>query len=306
MTRLRTFDNSLSLSQLVEKKPDLWQGVVGKISQLVAEKKMDLLAALAAESASTARRWSLSENTEMAKTQHAETEWTKARMTLLAIEQFGQAFTGTHKVASKRDQFVLFFLEMFAWNRGVLLTQKTIDHAWSILRDPKASASRIHDLGYWSIPSLEVCEQISELANGRSLVEVGAGRGLFVAGLRSLSSECFGVDDLSWGPAERVVKGARKWMKKDKAELFLDSFRPKVVLSVWPPPSNGFEKSVFSCPSVEMYLAIVSRHRFASGDMQAYRSIEGSWSCTTNEIFNKKLRPVEAEQQMLVFRRLKA
>jgi hypothetical protein len=75
-----------------------------------------------------------------------------------------------------------------------------------------------------------------------------------------------------------------------------------VVICSWPPPGNKFEVDVFKTKSVQMYIVILSKQPFASGNWSAYKN-QNQFDCTTIPALNALLRPIEAEQQVFVFRR---
>jgi 2-polyprenyl-3-methyl-5-hydroxy-6-metoxy-1,4-benzoquinol methylase len=276
------------------------------IRRSVESRQTAQLAAMRQKAGATIHRWSLASESPLAQTQHAREELIKARMTAMAIEQFVAAFTGAHQRPHWTEKITLWWHLIRHLEGGTLLSLAKHDKAWRLVKNPAAAAASIQAAGFWSLPTKELCEALKIYMGDDEILEVGAGRGLFVAALRECGVRVHGIDDCSWELARRVIHKSRTFMSEESAEDALRRRQPKVVLSVWPPPSNNFEKAVFATPSVKLYLAIVSTHQFASGNWQDYKAQEQhpkGFTCVMNESINKMLRPLESEQRLLIFRR---
>jgi hypothetical protein len=296
----------LSLAELTQLEPELWQEVLATIKQAVAEKRTSSLAAMSQKAGATIRRWSNATPSPVAQTQHARHELIKAQMMTLAVEQFISAFTGSHIKPSMSDRITLRWRILRHLEAGSTMTMTAFDAAWMRLKNQAAAAAAVQNAGFWSIPTRELCLGLKSYIKDQSVLEVGCGRGLFVSALREVGVSTIGVDDCSWQPARRVVLPAKAFTTIQNAAEALRENRPKVVLSAWPPPSNSFERMIFATSSVDLYLAIVSSHQFASGNWQDYQAQELSskgFTCTTNESLNSMLRPLESQQKILIFRR---
>lgn len=77
---------------------------------------------------------------------------------------------------------------------------------------------------------------------------------------------------------------------------------PKVVLCSWPPPGNTFEKAIFETSSVERYVVIGSRHRFAAGDFGAYEQ-QQRFTWRLDETLSALVLPPELDPAVYVFDR---
>ena len=106
------------------------------------------------------------------------------------------------------------------------------------------------------------------------------------------------TDDHSWSqsvsfPASVVRQDAREALRERA---------PRVVLASWPPAGNPFERAVFETDSVELYVVIGSRHRFASGDWAAYERQSGFDFAEAPEL-SRLVLPPEVEPAVYVFER---
>jgi hypothetical protein len=294
-----------NLSKLIESAPDLWSDVLQSLKSTVVHRRIDDMARLAIEAKATFQRLKDASNSQTGDPSVAKQELIRSQMMLLAIEQFIQAYTGKNQKLSRGDRFVLGGILNFVLSAGRSLSMQYFDFAWSRLDAKAAAAASLQNAGYWSVPTKELCERLKELFHGRKVLELGAGRGLYVAGLRQSGVDILGIDDQSWAASQKHVSLARAHMQNMDAVEALNKIQPEVVLAVWPPPENQFEKHIFATNSVKLYLAVVSRHQFASGDWTSYKAVSKSkFTCTTNQSLNTLLRPAEAEQQMLIFRRV--
>ncbi|MEI6833363.1 MAG: hypothetical protein WCL28_05165 [bacterium] len=287
-----------SLKELADLYPAVWQEVVAGLKERVAGNQGEALVA-----------WRQAALAELESAPGKTADWQveqsesviKAQMTLLAIEQFADVMTG--KVAAQprlgdKIRFKFFLLPKII--RGSLFSLANFDRRWRALSDPMWAAGELQRSGVWSVPTLEFVQKIMELCAGRKVLELGAGLGVLFAGLKSLGVNISAVDDDSW-QISGWGRGVDNIQKMD-ASLALKTVSPEVVICSWPPPGNQFEVDVFKTKSVQMYIAVLSKQPFASGNWAAYKN-QNQFDCTTMPALNALLRPIEAEQQVFVFRR---
>ncbi len=299
---------SQSLQELAQRHPSIWVDVMTSLRVLVEKKQISQLATLSQSASATIARWLAAANTPIGQTDHARHEVIKAQMTKLAIEQFIDAYTSPDKKISLWEKLTLYWKILRPLEAGTLLTLKQLQTTWSKILSPGSAAMTIQNAGFWSIPTTDSCLALKGYIADRPVLELGAGRGAFVAGLKDVGVNIIGVDDMSWPLAKKTVKKATPFMEEISAEHALQQKKPSVVLSVWPPPGNLFERHVFNTPSVDLYMVILSAHQFASGNWSDYKAQDGrrgAFSCVTNESLNTLLRPIESEQRLLIFRRRK-
>jgi hypothetical protein len=170
---------------------------------------------------------------------------------------------------------------------------------WRLLKNPAAATAHLMRSGCYLIAPKELIRELRGLIGDRPALEIGAGRGILAGGLRHAGVDITAVDDFSW--ADRLPMG-RDVLQLDGREA-LRRFKPPVVVCSWPPPGNLFEQEIFACPEVEDYIVIVSRHRHASGNHQAYASAAGFRCVQATGLLAQMLLPVEAESVLYIFSR---
>jgi hypothetical protein len=139
---------------------------------------------------------------------------------------------------------------------------------------------------------------IREVGAGPAL-EIAAGDGTLARFLTSAGTPVQASDDHSWShsiafPAE---------VERLEAGAALLRHAPRVVLCSWPPPGNGFEKCVFRSPSVDRYVVITTRHRFAAGDWSAYAEAQAGFERRVDERLSALVLPPEVDPVVLIFDR---
>ena len=156
----------------------------------------------------------------------------------------------------------------------------------------------VQERGIYCFCSRELVAALARLLGPLPCVELAAGDGTLSRFLRAAGVEITATDDQSWGhrvtyPADVVKLEARRAL----AEL-----SPRAVICSWPPPGNAFERRVFTTPSVELYVVIGSRHRFATGDRASYDR-QDRFTGGPEEALSRLVLPPEIDPAVLVFRR---
>lgn len=296
------FENlkGLSLKQLSDRHPALWKDVAAGLKERVSGGRADQLLTWrqgALSDLQNARRISKSDNPDLAETV------IRAQMTLLAIEQFCDVMSGRAGVKPRlRDVMAMNFLLLARLKSGHIFSAEGFDRVWRWMKDPIWAASELQRQGVWSVPTRDVAEKIADLCQGRRALEIGAGNGLLCHSLKTYGVNITAVDDESWSLGGKSIRAPGGSVLTMDALEGLRKFNPDIVICSWAPVGNTFEREIFRTKSVQMYLAISSRHSFASGNWGAYQE-QKTFSCSTSEPINSLIRPVEIEQQLLIFRR---
>jgi hypothetical protein len=152
--------------------------------------------------------------------------------------------------------------------------------------------------GIWCFYTRELVTAIARLARGRPALEIGAGDGTLARFLGGAGMDIRATDDQSWPRPG----GYPPEVERLDAAAAVARYRPAVVVCSFPPPGNGFEQRVLRAPSVETYVAIASRQRFAAGDWEAY---EGTveFAGGVDERLSAMVLPPEIEPAVLVLER---
>jgi hypothetical protein len=152
--------------------------------------------------------------------------------------------------------------------------------------------------GIYCFYTRELVRALTRLVDGRACIEIAAGDGTLARFLRAAGTAVSASDDRSWSHVVRYPDD----VEDATAATALGRARPAVVLCSFPPPGNDFERLVFETASVELYVVITSRHRFAAGDWRAYEAQTGfDWEASPE--LARLVVPPELEPTVLIFRR---
>jgi hypothetical protein len=152
--------------------------------------------------------------------------------------------------------------------------------------------------GIYCFYTRELVRALTHLVDGRACIEIAAGDGTLARFLRAAGTPVAASDDRSWSHVVRYPDD----VEDASAATALARTRPAVVLCSFPPPGNDFERLVFETASVELYVVITSRHRFAAGDWSAYEA-QGGFEWEASPELARLVLPPELEPTVLIFRR---
>jgi len=169
---------------------------------------------------------------------------------------------------------------------------------WPFLTQRRLLMPLVQPRGVYCFYSREFIKKLTALIAGRPCVEIAAGDGTLTRFLKEAGVSLTAIDDFSWS---RVISYP-PWVEKRSVGETLSHYRPSVVLCSWPPPGNSFEKQVFACPSVDLYIVIGSRHRFASGNPEVYQRC-APFQGEEDKTLSAQILPPELDSAVFVFRR---
>ena len=170
---------------------------------------------------------------------------------------------------------------------------------WPLLSQRRFLMPLVTSRGIYCFYSRPLVKALVRLIDGRSCVEIAAGDGTLSRFLNDAGASVTATDDFSW--QDRVGYEAEGVRRLDAAGA-LREYRPQVVICSWPPPRNSFESRVFTTPEVELYVLITSRHEFAAGDWDAYRS-QTAFSFAEEPRLSRLIVPPEIDGAVYLFRR---
>jgi hypothetical protein len=169
---------------------------------------------------------------------------------------------------------------------------------WPLLTQRRYLMGLVQPQGIYCFYSKALIRQLARLIGARDCIEIAAGDGTLTRMLTQAGCQVVATDDFSWTQATARAHDVRR---QDAREA-LRSHRPEVVVCSWPPAANGFEHHVFTTPSVQTYIVISSRHRFASGNWDAYDK-RRNFRLTERPDLARLVLPPELQSAVYVFER---
>jgi hypothetical protein len=169
---------------------------------------------------------------------------------------------------------------------------------WPLLRQRDLLMPLVQPKGIYCFYSRELVDAVAALIGSRSSLEIAAGDGTLTRFLRDRGVQITATDDYSW---QQRVQYPDFVVREDAREA-LRRRAPEAVICSWPPAGNAFERFVFMTPSVQLYIVIGSRHRFASSDWTAYEA-QTKFDLHEEPELARLVLPPELESAVYVFRR---
>jgi hypothetical protein len=306
-TILRWLNSNPPLQELMDRYPGEWEEAGAKLVAALENSR-----ALTTDEAATKARSELEVwNRRIEKSGNNPTviagalpQLIKSRMLLQGLEKcYLAAASGK---ASGKIRFNLInglIIQRLLFRKG--LERKPVSLGWFKFWWPLISQKRflmplVQSQGIYCFYSTTLIKALAGLIDRRSCLEIAAGDGTLATLLTEAGVPVRATDDYSWTHAIQYPDRVEKLSAREA----LEKYHPRVVLCSWPPPGNAFEKEVFSTPSVELYVVIGSRYRFAGGNWEAY-SGQQRFEWRVDPRLSGYVLPPELESSVLVFRRKK-
>ncbi len=169
---------------------------------------------------------------------------------------------------------------------------------WPLLWQRKFLMPLVQPKGIYCFYSRQLIGELTALIGSRSCLEIAAGDGTLTRFLSGRGVAVTATDDHSW---THEVSYPDFVLKRDAQEA-LREYAPEVVICSWPPAGNTFEQQVFRSKSVQMYIVISSRHRFAVGNWDDYNA-QSTFEFTEDTRLSRLVLPPELDPAVYVFRR---
>jgi len=306
-TTLRWLNSNPPLQELMDRYPVEWEEAGGKLVAALENSR-----ALTSEEAATKARSDLEiwtrrieksgQNPQVIES--ALPHLIKSRMLLQGLEKcYLAAASGK---ASGKIRFNLInglIIQRLLFRKG--LERKPVSLGWFKFWWPLISQKRflmplVQSQGIYCFYSRALIKALAGLINRRSCLEIAAGDGTLASLLTEAGVPVTATDDYSWTHAIQYPGQVEKLGAKEA----LEKYQPRVVLCSWPPPGNPFEKEVFLTASVELYVVIGSRYRFAGGNWEAYTG-QQRFEWQADPRLSGSVLPPELESSVLVFRKKK-
>ena len=297
--------DSASLDELMERFPAEWETVGKELVAATARKHSEEIEAFVVRAREAAvpfhQRVERSHKNPQVMAS-ALPYLVRARMAQLAAQRVLQAAAlGT---AGGRVRFGLwsgFLVQRLFFSQGLvrkLVSLRAFRFWWPLVTQKRLLMPLVQPRGMYAFYSRELVQGLATRIGDRFCLEIAAGDGTLTRFLSDAGVTIRATDDQSWA---HVIRYPDEVTKMDAAAA-LALYQPKAVLCSFPPPKNSFELEIFRTPSVDLYLVLTTRHRFAAGDWSAYGS-QTDFDWHADEALARMLLPPEIDPQVLVFER---
>lgn len=288
------------LGELREAFPAEWEAVQRDLAELVprgdVHELKDYVSSLAPKTVRSGGSGSQAREAQLIRSE------VRRRMAVTAIEQLSLAAAAG--VTGGRIRFNLvngFVAQKLLFERD--LERKPVSMLWFRLWWPLLWQRRflmplVGPKGIYCFYSKPLVIALAKLIGDRSCLEIAAGDGTLSRFLKDAGVDVTATDDYSWEHSVRYSDA----VLREKARSALRARRPQVVVCSWPPAGNPFERHVFMTRSVELYIVISSRHRFASGNWDDYEQ-QSEFDFAEDPELSRLVLPPELQGAVYVFRR---
>ncbi|MFZ4858374.1 MAG: SAM-dependent methyltransferase [Desulfuromonadaceae bacterium] len=169
---------------------------------------------------------------------------------------------------------------------------------WPLLWQRRLLMPLVQPKGIYCFYSRELISELALLVGNRTCLEIAAGDGTLTRFLIDRGVAVTATDDHSWTHEVSYPD----FVLKRNAQEALREYTPEVVICSWPPAGNGFEQQVFRTKTVQMYIVISSRHRFAAGNWDDY-NLQLSFEFAEDTRLSRFVLPPELDAAVYIFRR---
>ncbi len=169
---------------------------------------------------------------------------------------------------------------------------------WPFVWQKKRLMPLAESEGIYCFYSQQLIEKLAVLIGSRSCLELAAGDGTLTRFLKDQGVRITATDNYSWQHSVRYPD----WVVRRDARTALKMYAPEAVICSWPPAGNDFERQVFKTRSVQIYIVIGSRHRFAAGNWNDYKR-QTDFAFEKEKAFSRLVIPPELGSDVYIFRR---
>jgi hypothetical protein len=169
---------------------------------------------------------------------------------------------------------------------------------WPLIWQKKFLMPLVQPEGIYCFYSKGLIAALAKKIGTRSCVEIAAGDGTLTRFLVQQGIQIQASDDYSWEHAVRYPE----WVARLDAKEALRLHAPEVVICSWPPAGNSFERQVFRTRTVQLYVVIGSRHRFAAGNWNDYQE-QSAFSFEEDSELSRLVLPPELDAAVYLFKR---
>lgn len=299
-----------TLEDLQRRFPQEWSAVGAALVAAAETKRPEAMVAFMRRFQEKAKPWRARVETRRAGSaavKAALPHLAMARMARLAVQQTLQATaarvaTGGTAVGHLRfRRWSGWLVQQLFFARGLRrkpVSMKAFRWLWPLVTQRRILMPLVTPLGMYCFYSRELILALAERIGERSCLELAAGDGTLARFLSAAGTTVIATDDRSWSHAISYPDDVEAL----EATEALRRYRPSVVLCSFPPPNNTFERAVFESASVDLYVVVTTRHRFAAGDWDGYAR-QTRFERSDEKSLARLVLPPEIDPAVLVFRR---
>ena len=303
--RLKWVCHTASLQELMERYPELWQGVGPELVAALEDGRAQILKDYSEKAKSIEETW----HYKIRRSRHnskvidsAMTHLIKSRMSLLAMDQCYQA-AALGKASGKIRLNLIngYIIQKLLFSHHLTrkpASLKWFRFWWRFVSQKRFLMPLVQAKGIYCFYSQELVKELCALIGDRICIEIGAGDGTLARFLAEKGIRIYATDDYSWSHNIEYPETVEKLSAKQA----LSKYQPHAVICAWPPPGNNFEQKIFSTRSVEIYIVIGSRYRFAGGNWDSYEA-QDRFEWSIDRKLSSLVIPRELESAVLIFRR---
>ena len=293
------------LHELMERHPAEWEQVGPKLVSSLEGGGVHSLKGFAAEAKSLEKTWTdrLRNNGNHQKTLQAALPFLiRSRMSLLAVDKcLFSAATGMNEGPVRFNLFNGYVMQKLLFRQDLI--RKPVSFGWfrfwwKFNTQKRFLMPLVQKKGIYCFYSKALIKKLVEMIGHQFCLEIAAGDGTLFRFLAEKGVNITATDNQSWRHAIDYPNDVRNM----EAKRALQHYQPQVVVCSWPPPANQFERHVFSTKSVQLYVVIGSRYKFASGNWEDYAK-QGNFNYEINSELSALVVPPELESAVLIFRR---
>jgi hypothetical protein len=302
---LKLISNGASLHELMERYPAEWQHTGPELISALEDSRAQRLQEYTAKAKSIEEIWHqrIRSSRYNAKViESAKPHLIRSRMAMLAMKQCYQA--AALGKASGKVRFSLvngYIIQKLLFSRHLMrkpASLKQFRFWWRFVTQKHLLMPLVQPKGVYCFYSRELLDELCALVGNRTCLEIGSGDGTLARFLADKGINISATDDYSWKHAIEYPKTVERLGAKQA----LVKYQPQAVICSWPPPGNTFEQKIFSTRSVELYVVIGSRHRFAAGNWDDY-SAQERFEWAIDNALSSLVIPPELDSAVLIFRR---
>ena len=226
----------------------------------------------------------------------------RRQMAAAAIKQLSlSAATGVHEGRVRFNLVNGWVMQRLLFEDG--LRRKPVSMPWfralwPVLWQRRRLMPLVGPQGIYCFYSKPLIRRLAAMIGDRRALEIAAGDGTLARFLAGAGVDITPTDDHSW----RDVTFPDSVIRQDAREA-VRTRSPQVVLCSWPPAGNDFEREVFRATSVELYVVVGSRHRFAAGAWDVYEE-QTAFEFAEDPSLSRLVLPPELDAAVHVFRRI--